>query len=59
MAGSEIPIDTPTPKDCCAGSNDGQSYSDSGGNCVVPQCVGKRSLHFVKPTKFTENIMQV
>ena len=44
VAGSEIPIDTPTPKNCCAGSNDGQSYSDSDRNCVVLQCVGKRSL---------------
>ena len=46
VAGSEIAIltDVPTPKDCCVGTNDGQSYGDSGGNCAIPQCVGKTSV---------------
>ena len=43
VAGSEIatPADNPTRKDCCAGTNEGQSYADSGGNCIVSQCLGK------------------
>ena len=43
MAGSEIETsaDIPLAKDCCVGTNKGQSYAVSGGNCVVPQCVGK------------------
>ena len=49
MAGSEIetPTDRPTPKDCCVGTDDGQSYTDSNGSCVVPQCIGERSLHVI------------
>ena len=46
VAGSEI--DTPvgdTSKDCCVRTNDGQSHADSGGTCVVTQCIGKSSLH--------------
>ena len=52
VAGSEIetPEVNPTPKDCCVRTNNGQSYADSGGNCIVPQCVGKRS----DISKFTE-----
>ena len=44
VAGSEIatPKVNPTPKDCCVRTNNGQSYADSDGNCIVPQCVGKR-----------------
>ena len=44
VAGSETetPEVNPTPKDCCVRTNNGQSYADSGGNCSVPQCVGKR-----------------
>ena len=47
-AGSEIgtPADGPTPRDCCIGTNEGQSYADSGGNCIVEQCVGKRSITY-------------
>ena len=46
VAGSEIEtlIKNPTPKDCCAGTNDGQSYADSGKNCIVKQCVGKITI---------------
>ena len=40
----ETPADTPTARDCCVGTNEGQSYADSGGNCTVPQCVGKGSV---------------
>ena len=45
--GSEIetPTKNPTPSDCCSRTNDGQSYADSGGNCVIPQCVGMMSDH--------------
>ena len=45
VAGSEIAL-TPTSKDCCTGTNDGQSYADSSGNCVVSQCVGKRFTNY-------------
>ena len=47
-AGSEIetPADIPTAENCCVGTNEGQSYADSGGNCIVEQCVGKRSITY-------------
>ena len=53
VAGSEIETTevNPTPKDCCVRTNNGLSYADSGGNCIVPQCVGKR---YVKTSKFTK-----
>ena len=28
-------------KDCCVGTNDGQSYGVGPGNCEVPQCIGE------------------
>ena len=28
-------------RDCCAGTNEGQSYGVGPGNCEVSQCVGK------------------
>ena len=31
-----------TVKDCCVGTNDGQSFADSNGTCIEDQCVGKR-----------------
>ena len=31
----------PTAKDCCAGTNDGQSYGVGPGNCEISQCIGK------------------
>ena len=48
VAGSEIdtPTDPPTPKDCCAGTNDGQSYADLDGVCSVSQCVGEKFSSF-------------
>ena len=44
--GTEIEISTGaiTPDTCCVGTNDGQSYADRSGNCVVTQCVGERLL---------------
>ena len=42
VAGSEIETSTGNiaEVDCCIETEDGQSYADSGYNCVVPQCVG-------------------
>ena len=43
MAGSEIEVprvESPTAKDCCVGTNNGQSYANSSGTCVVTQCIG-------------------
>ena len=34
-----------TARDCCAGTNDGQSYKD--GVCTVLQCIGKHNKYFV------------
>ena len=31
-----------TIKDCCVGTNGGQSFADSSGTCIEDQCVGKR-----------------
>ena len=31
-----------TIKDCCVGTNNGQSFADSSGTCIEDQCVGKR-----------------
>ena len=28
-------------KDCCVGTNDGQSYGVGPGNCQVTQCIGE------------------
>ena len=33
----------PTARDCCAGTDNGQSYSNDGVNCHVSQCIGKYS----------------
>ena len=35
----------PSARDCCAGTDDGQSYSDDGVNCFFSQCVGMYSNH--------------
>ena len=43
VAGSEIDVpgvDNPTAKDCCVGTNNGQSFVNSGGVCSVTQCIG-------------------
>ena len=34
----------PSARDCCIGTDDGQSYSDDGVNCTVLQCIGKKSI---------------
>ena len=44
VEGSEIETQTGTQIDCCIGTDDGQSYADSGGNCVVPQCIGMKYM---------------
>ena len=31
----------PSAKDCCAGTDDGQSYSDESVTCTVLQCIGE------------------
>ena len=31
----------PTARDCCVGTDDGQSYTDDFVNCTVLQCIGK------------------
>ena len=41
VAGTEIAAGSSTPNDSCAGTNEGQSYADSGGSCVVGQCIGE------------------
>ena len=33
----------PSARDCCAKTDDGQSYSDVNGDCIVPQCIGMYS----------------
>ena len=43
MAGSEIEVpgvENLTARDCCVGTDDGQSYANSSGTCVVTQCIG-------------------
>ena len=30
-----------TARDCCVGTDDGQSYTDDGVNCTVSRCIGK------------------
>ena len=39
VAGTEIAAGSSTPNDSCAGTNEGQSYANSGGSCVVGQCI--------------------
>ena len=34
----------PSARDCCAGTDDGQSYSNDGVNCHVSQCIGMCAL---------------
>ena len=34
-----VPADN--AKDCCVGTNDGQSFGVGPGNCEVPQCIGE------------------
>ena len=31
----------PTARDCCAGTDDGESFSENGVNCTISQCIGK------------------
>ena len=33
----------PTARDCCAGTDDGESFSENDANCTVLQCVGTYS----------------
>ena len=35
-----------TIKDCCVGTNNGQSFADNNGTCIEDQCVGKRIRMF-------------
>ena len=28
-------------RECCAGTDEGASYSDDGIGCTIPQCIGK------------------
>ena len=37
--GIAVPADD--ARDCCVGTDDGQSYGVGPGNCVVPQCIGE------------------
>ena len=37
--GDTVPADD--ARDCCVGTNDGQSYGVGPGNCEVEQCIGK------------------
>ena len=37
--GDTIPADD--ARDCCVGTNDGQSYGIGPGNCEVTQCIGE------------------
>ena len=38
----------PTVRDCCAGTNDGQSYSNSSGVCIETSCVGKCIYAYIR-----------
>ena len=40
--GDVVEVPGLTVKDCCVGTNDGQSFADSSGTCIEDQCVGKR-----------------
>ena len=43
VAGSEIDVpgvENSTAKDCCVGTNHGQSFANSDGVCSVTQCIG-------------------
>ena len=40
--GDVVEAPGPTVKDCCVGTNGGQSFADSSGTCIEDQCVGKR-----------------
>ena len=51
-AGGIIEAPGPTVKDCCVGTNDGQSYADSSGTCVEDQCVGKRMPKMCFPYRY-------
>ena len=35
-------VDAPGPsaRDCCVGTNDGQSYRNADGDCTITQCIG-------------------
>ena len=37
--GDIVPVDD--ARDCCVGTNDGQSYGVGPGNCEVNQCIGE------------------
>ena len=37
--GDTVPADD--ARDCCVGTNDGQSYGMGPGNCEVEQCIGE------------------
>ena len=39
--GNAVQTEGPTARDCCAGTNDGQSFSTDDGLCVISQCIGK------------------
>ena len=37
--GDTVPADD--ARDCCVGTNDGQSYGVGPGNCAIAQCIGE------------------
>ena len=39
--GTAVKAPGPSARDCCAGTNDGQSYGLGLGNCEINQCIGK------------------
>ena len=43
-------VETPgsTVRDCCAGTNDGLSYSNSSGVCIETSCVGKCTYMYIR-----------
>ena len=43
--GDMVTAPGPTARDCCAGTDDGESFSENDVNCTISQCVGMYILN--------------
>ena len=53
--GDIVTVPGPTARDCCAGTDDGESFSENDVNCTILQCVGTYSTTWLLCMAETES----
>ena len=43
--GDIVTVPGPTARECCVGTDDGESYSENDVHCTISQCIGMYSIH--------------